>query len=88
MDSLNEDIKILRAIQKGFSSYNDFVVMEAGERQIQAIENLIKAYKEQDKAMTYMLQDLEVERKGYTIEGMKNSYMVRAKSFYKEILEG
>lgn len=36
--------------------------------------------KEQDKAMTYILQDLEVEKKGYSIEEMKKAYMVRAKS--------
>lgn len=33
-----------------------------------------------DQAMTYMLQDLEVEKKGWTIEEMKQSYIVRAKS--------
>lgn len=33
-----------------------------------------------DQAMTYMLQDLEVEKKGWTIEEMKRSYLVRAKA--------
>ena len=33
-----------------------------------------------EQAMIYMLQDLEVEKKGWTIEEMKQSYIVRAKS--------
>lgn len=33
-----------------------------------------------DKAITYILQDLEVEKKGFSIEEMKNSYLLRAKS--------
>lgn len=36
--------------------------------------------KELDQAMTYMLQDLEVEKKGWTIEEMKRAYLSRAKS--------
>ena len=36
--------------------------------------------KELDQAMTYMLQDLEVDKKGWTIEEMKRAYLSRAKS--------
>ena len=48
---MEEDIKILKKIQEGFSSYNDFMIMEAGERQIQAIENILNRLEQDEKVI-------------------------------------
>lgn len=77
---MEEDLKILERRVKDLK-----LMFALTNPELKAIENLInrvkeleeenKKLKELDQAMTYMLQDLEVEKKGWTIEEMKRAYL-------------
>lgn len=89
---MKEDIEVLREIQQGFSSYNDFMVMEAGERQIQAIENLITRHKEQEdkikKALKYCNSKSTFQTFGdENCKRILDTYISKTKFEIKRILE-
>lgn len=71
-----EKIQLHKEIKELKKEYE--TLTEQNARMSQRHLNDSQKIKKLDKAMTYILQDLEVEKKGYSIEEMKESYLKRA----------